>query len=309
MRISFLVNEVAGGWEPTDTRLGGTEESVVRWAEELVKRGHNVSVYKNGREYNLSEMVFDNGTYLNYYPLELYERHKPVDITINIKSPHVEPKNPTVYLTNETNASAHDLSKFEGVIWPSEWALENIPVNNPVKYVLPHGYDHKKIFYKMKKPKQCLYTSSPDRGLETLAQIWPAVVEQHPDAHLYVSYGGRIDAPNVTCKEFTEDEMNELYNTSEFWLHPANGGELYCISGIKAQAARCIPVYFPVMALQETVKAGIKCTDARDMYDKLVDIMGDEDAKADLRREFQYLKFPTWEDSTDRLLEIIESVL
>lgn len=309
MRVNFLVNEIAGGWEPTDKRLGGTEESVVRWADELVKRGHNVSVYKNGREYSLSEMVFDNGATLNYYPRELYATHPPSDICINVKSFEVEPKEPTLYLTNEMDAFAHDLSKFNGIIWPSEWALENIPVNNPVRYVLPHGYDHTKIKYMMKRPKQCLYASSPDRGLETLEQIWPAIVEQHPDAHLFVTYGGRIDVPNVTCGEFTEEEMNHLYNTSEFWLHPANGGELYCISGIKAQAARAIPVYFPVMALQETVKAGIPCTDARDMYDKLVKILGDEDAKADERRKFQYLKYPNWQDSTTRLLEIIESAL
>lgn len=302
MRIIFLVNEVSGGWEPTDTRLGGTEESVVRWAEELVKCEHEVMVYKNGWD----KWFEYNG--VQYEPRGMYGAH-PRDICINVKSFEVEPKEPTLYLTNEIDASAHDLSKFAGVIWPSEWAEEHIPVNNPRRFILPHGYDPQKIFYRRKVPKQCLYASSPDRGLDTLAQIWPAIVEKHPDAHLYVTYGGQIDAPNVTCGEFTEEEMNQLYIDSEFWLHPANGGELYCISGIKAQAARCIPVYFPVMALAETVKAGVQCTDARDMYNKLVALMDDEDEKAEYRRQFRFLKFPTWEDSTSRLLEIVESCL
>lgn len=308
-KINFLVNEVAGGWEPTDTRLGGTEESVVRWAEELALRGHQVSVYKNGREYGLSETVLSNGGFVNYYPRELYLTHPSRDICINIKSSDVDQKEPTLYLTNEVDATRHDLSKFAGVIWPSQWADENIPVNNPQRFILPHGYDPEKIFYRRKVPKQCLYASSPDRGLETLEQIWPAIVEQHPDAHLYVTYGGKIDAPNVTCGEFSEDEMNQLFIDSEFWLHPANGGELYCISGIKAQVTRAIPVYFPVMALQETVRAGVPCKDAREMYERLISLMDDEDEKAEYRRKFRFLKYPTWADSTTRLLEIVEKVV
>lgn len=310
MKINFLVNQVAGGWEPTDVHLGGTEESVVQWAEELARRGHEVHVFHNSSSGSWHEHRpngINNPGSVNYWPRDYYGAGG--DICINIKSSEVAPKEPTLYFTNEVDASNKDLSKYLGVIWPSEWALENIHVNNPQKFVLPHGYDPKEIFYRRKIPNQCLYASSPDRGLDTLAQIWPSVVEQHPDAHLYVSYGGYIDAPNVTCKEFTEEEMNQLFIDSEFWLHPANGGELFCISGLKAQAARCIPVYFPVMALQETVKVGIKCADARDMYNKLVDLMGDEDRKAAYRKQFRRVKLPTWEDSTSRLLEIIQSIL
>lgn len=305
MRINFLVNAIFNGWHPNDTRLGGSEESVVRWSEELVRRGHHVNVFMNHRDPRTVRFLL-RGVY--YAERNLF--NEKCDITLNLKSSDMQPnKKPAVYITNEIDASVHDLSKFAGVIWPSEWAEEHIPVNNPRRFILPHGYDPQKIFYRRKVPKQCLYASSPDRGLDTLAQIWPAIVEKHPDAHLYVTYGGQIDAPNVTCGEFTEEEMNQLYIDSEFWLHPANGGELYCISGIKAQAARCIPVYFPVMALAETVKAGVQCTDARDMYNKLVALMDDEDEKAEYRRQFRFLKFPTWEDSASRLLEIIESCL
>lgn len=303
MRINFLVNHVAGGWEPTDARLGGTEESVVRWAETLTDLGHAVNVFYNGREGWSMRSSYEAA----YWPREDYQGGG--DVCINIKSPEVGPEEPTIYFTNETDAGSKDLSMYAGVAWPSEWAADNIHVNNPRKFVVPHGYDPSKIYYRRKVPKQCLYASSPDRGLNTLAQIWPSVVEKHPDAHLYVTYGGQIDAPNVTCGEFTEEEMNQLYIDSEFWLHPANGGELFCISGLKAQAARCIPVYFPIMALQETVKAGVRCTDARDMYNKLVELMGDEDEKAEHRRQFRFLKFPTWDDSTNRLLEVIESVI
>ena len=312
MRINFLCNEVFDGWEPTDKRLGGTEESIVRWAEELERRGHEVVVYYNPRT---EEQEYDENSKLHYIAREAYINEGAYEylgnsLCINVKSSEVAPKEPTLYLTNEVDADTKDLSHYEAVIFPSEWALENIPVNNPRKFILAHGYDETKINTSQPKiNKQCLYASSPDRGLETLEQIWPSVVNEHPDAQLIVTYGGKINTPNTTCGEFTEEEMNNLFNTSDIWIHPCSGGELYGISGIKAQAAGAIPVYFPTMALAETVKGGVACTDARDMYNTLCELLGNQEAKDVYREELAKIKFPTWKDSTDRLEEIIESVL
>ncbi len=288
MKIEFLCNYVQGGWKPTDKRLGGTEESIVWWAKELEKRGHTVTIYDN-----------DNR--------DSYKGEG--DVCINVKSSDIPPKVPTLYLTNETNATELDLSAYEGVIWPSQWAEEHIPVNNQVKYILPHGYDSDKIKPEQKTNKQCLYASSPDRGLEILESIWPSIIEQHPDAMLYVTYGGKINTPNTVCGDFTEEEMNDLYNASDIWLHPCTGGELYGISGIKAQAAGAIPVYFPTMALAETVKVGVACEDEFDMYTKLNELLGDVDKKRTLREELSEQHYVDWSESTDRLLEIIDKVV
>jgi hypothetical protein len=38
-------------------------------------------------------------------------------------------------------------------------------------------------------PMQCVYTSSPDRGLEGLLNLWPRIVEQEPGASLVIAYG------------------------------------------------------------------------------------------------------------------------
>jgi len=312
MKINFVLNDVSymdyktqtahWGWEPTDTRLGGTEESVVRWSEELAKRGHTVQVFRNPGNW-LAPTSY-NG--VAYAPTEMYKGGG--DICINFKNSEIKPKEPTIYLTNETNASTLDLSAYLGVILPSQWAVDNIPVNNKT-FILPHGYDDKKIYPKEKVNKQVLYASSPDRGLDLLGQIWPSVVEQHPDAHLYVTYGGELGTPNTTCGEFSEEEMNELYNTSDIWCYPCTGGELFGISGIKAQAAGAIPVYFPTMAIDETVQSGVACTDLRDMYKHLVQLLGDQGIKDELREHMTKLELPTWETTTDRLLEIILEVV
>ena len=302
MRINFLVNEVQGGWEPTDKRLGGTEESVREWAKELSIRGHEVAVYHNKRE---NIVVTDHGAH--YYPREMYQGDR--DVCINIKSSEVAPQEPTLYLTNEVDADKLDLSAYDGVIWPSKWARDNIPVNNKT-FILPHGYDDKKInSYHKKISKQCLYASSPDRGLDTLLRAWPSVVKAHPDATLIVTYNApEYDIPGVTFMDATEDEMNELYNISDIWCHPANGGELYCMTGIKAQAAGCVPVYNPVMALKETVRHGYYPVDL-DYMRLLVAVLSSTDEREEVRKQLAEEHYPTWSDSTDRLLEIINTVV
>lgn len=295
MLINFLVNEVAGGWEPTDTRLGGTEESVAQWAEELARRGHLVNVYRNGRS---DERHIPFGKFPCYLPRG--EEMRPADICINIKSSEVAPKEPTLYLTNETNANQLDLSAYVGVIWPSQWAVDNIPVNNKT-FILPHGYDPKKIYPGKKIPKQCFYASSPDRGLDTLLEAWPKVYKAHPDATLLLTYGATSDLPGViSLGEVDEETMNEIYRTSDIWCHPANGGELYCITGIKAQAAGCWPVIIPTMALAETVRYGTKTT-KEDYADALIKALDDHSTPPKL-------DYPTWGDSVTMLLDIIETV-
>lgn len=300
MLVNFLVNEVAGGWESTDTRLGGTEESVVRWAEELAERGHKVSVYKNGRSL-LSETMPPSGNYVDYYDRSLYASHDNADICINIKSSDIAPKEPTLYLTNETNASDLDLSKYLGVIWPSQWCVDNIPVNNKT-FILPHGYDPTQVYPGKKIAKQCFYASSPDRGLDTLLAAWPKVYAAHPDASLILTYGADVSMPGViNLGNVDEDTMNEIYRTSEFWLHPCNGGELYCMTGIKAQASGCWPVIIPTMALAETVKFGTFST-VETYADDLIRELGQGHIVPNIT-------YPNWKNSTDKLEEIIKSVV
>lgn len=299
MRINFLVNEVAGGWEPTDTRLGGTEESVVKWAEELTKHGHLVNVYRNGRT---NERHIPFGNFPCYLPRD--EEMRPADICINIKSAEIAPKEPTLYLTNETNASDLDLSAYDGVIWPSQWAADNIPVNNDNVYILPHGYDPEQIYPDRKIRNQCLYASSPDRGLDILLEAWPKVVQVHTDAHLIVTYGAlyREGLKNVFFMgDVAENEMSELFRTSEIWCHPCTGGELFGITGIKAQAAGCWPVIIPKMALQETVKYGTFSTPERYAED-LIKALYDHPQPPKT-------EYPTWESTTKKLLDIVQSVL
>lgn len=288
MKINFVVNSVFSGWEPTDTRLGGTEDSVREWAKELQKRGHEVHVYRNGRGNGLP----------NYHEREEYMGEG--DICINVKSYDIKPSGDRMfYLTNEVDAAKYDLSMYEGVILPSQWAVDNLGIKHKNIQILPHGYDPEKIYPGKKIPKQCFYASSPDRGLNTLLEVWPRVYEAHPDATLLLTYGVEgADSPGIiNLGEVDEETMNEVYRTSDIWCHPADGGELFCMTGIKAQVAGCWPVVIPVMALSETVRYGSFAT--KESYANTLIAALENHPKP------PRLDYPTWQDSATMLLNMI----
>lgn len=325
MRISFICNYVFNGWEPTDTRLGGTERGVVEWAEELAKRGHRVMVYHNERTKDWDDFTYrsenegsrGDGTYNGvwYMPREAYtntEAYEPEGETvyINIKSPEIEPKEPTIFYTNDVDANTQDLSKYGAVIHISNWAKDNIPVNNDNVFVVPHGFDNTQIYPGKKINKQCFYASSPDRGLDTLLRAWPKVHAAHPDATLKVTYGAtEYDLPGVEfLGEISEEEMNQLYKESDIWCHPCNGGELQCITGLKAQAAGCVPVIIPAMALSETVKYGFFSNEKRytETLIRALSLGGVKEHKREMLAQEHYL---TIEESTNKLLKVVDFVL
>lgn len=293
--ISIICNEVSGGWSPKSKRLGGTEESIVEWAKQFSKK-HEVKVYHNG----------EHGTYdgVKYLSRGEYEGGK--GLTLNVKSSEIAPQEKTWYFTNETDATDRDLSKYEGVIWPSQWAKDNIPVNNKNVKVVPHGYDPKEIYPEDKIPKMCLYASSPDRGLSEVLQAWPYVHEAHPDAQLVLTYG--VEESNfdgvMAMGEVDAQMMAEIYRKSDIWVHPCNGGELFGITAVKAQVAGCIPVYYPTMALNETVKRGVVCT-PHNFTQSWIDILDDTKFKSKIREELAEQDYPDWEKSANLLLEVM----
>lgn len=300
MTISLIVNPVftygKEGWEPDDDFLGGTEESVVEWSRRLKTLGYDVIVYKNGKE----------GTWHGVPYLDR-SKYQPKGLTINFNSSDIPRQEPTWYFTNQTNAKDLDLSGYDGVLVPSKWALDNLGISHPNIQVLPHGYNHHLIYPKKKIAYQCLYASSPDRGLEELLNHWPEIITAVPEATLIVTYGGAIDLPGVmNMGKVDEETMNELYNTSQFWLHPCTGAELYCISAIKAQAALAVPIYYPTMALSETVRWGVRAN-RNNFSQRVIKAMQDKKYLYNLlaHAKIQELPYPNWDTTTVHLLRLI----
>ena len=291
MTVNFIVNPIAinGGWSPWDARVGGTEECVIQWANELNIRGYNVSVYHNGT----------HGEYKGvwYRPHNDYFNRQP-GLSIAVNFPDLELQEKTIYWTTFPHQGGRPLSQFAAVVGISQYQLDNDDLQHKNLSIIPPGYFPEQFTPEKKLPKSVLYASSPDRGLDNLLAVWPEVIKEVPDAMLTITYGGQTTLPNTICLgQVNEAEMVQLFRESDIWCHPAKNGELYCISGIKAQASGCWPVYFPIMALKDTVTFGTKSTQEALAQDLITALNGHPEPEVN--------PFPTWQSTTDQWEELL----
>jgi hypothetical protein len=255
-------------WTP-DSYLGGTPEFAINVAKNCE---HDVVVYYDGKP-----CMYD-GIY--YLPRSQY-RGSDVILAINSRPPKLGKHN--IIWFSWDNAKDTQYLDFDERIVLSPYHKSIFGSNCRIVPLTCEPEDFKST-YKIKK--QCLYSSSPDRGGEFLKSIW-SEVEARTGARLVCTYKNNI----------SEDEMKELYKQSEFWLHPCQGVELFCISAVKAQVASCIPVVVPNMALATTVKYGVKTT-LENYKENLIKAINNPP-------KVEKVDFGSWQSVTDELFKNI----
>ena len=94
-----------------------------------------------------------------------------------------------------------------------------------------------------KVPNKFVYTSSAERGLSNLLEIWPKIKEMIPDATLWVatppyaldiydSYQKELDGVHFVGA-LGKIELYNLINSAEYWLYPSQYEETYCITALE----------------------------------------------------------------------------
>lgn len=130
-----------------------------------------------------------------------------------------------------------------------------------------------------------IYASSPDRGIDTLLQMWPQIKAALPNATLDVYYGWnmldrivslsggnhplaqykeRVVAIYDSVKHLDVDWHNrvsrkflqEVETTKHMWLYPTHFLETYCITALEMMMNGVLPVVNPIGALAETAPWG-----------------------------------------------------
>lgn len=255
-------------WKP-DNYLGGTPEFYVNTAENI---DDDVIVYYDG--------VATEHNGVTYLPRSMYNG---IDVVISCNS--ISPKlgKHNIYWSNWVHMKDEDVLFFDERIVLSPYHQSIFGDNSRI---VPHSCIKKEFENPVKIKKQCLYSSSPDRGYDFIKSIWDDV-EKETGATLICTYDKRI----------SDKEMVELYKSSEYWLHPGQGVELFCIAAAKAQTAKCIPVVVPNMALDTTVKYGVKTTIENYKKD-LIDAINNTP-------EIKDVDFGSWESVTQDLLRNI----
>jgi hypothetical protein len=235
-------------WSP-EKAWRGTEEFYVETAKALFDLGHSVEVFYDGPSMLVEQVAFGGGVV--YRPRVEYRGGFDAVLCCNAQPPGLFPGTRHVYWSN-----LHG-DRFERHLWAdaqiviSAFQRQNHETppdtdqrGGPGQFrtaVVGHGVDAGKYVGGVKEPL-ALYSSSMDRGGHWLKANWG-------------SFGTGL---TLVCTEgrLSNAEVDDLYRRARVWLHPAMGVELFCISALKAQAAGCLCVYSPTMALPETVRPG-----------------------------------------------------
>ena len=170
-------------------------------------------------------------------------------------------------------------------------------------------------------PYRVVYTSSWDRGLEKLIDVWPQVYRAvGPRASLVITYGRgpigqayheRLHEMQLSMNtelryNLTDHDVSVVYASAGVWAYPCAGVELFCTSAVRAQCNGAVPVVIPCMALQDTVKFGIKTTPAH-FADELASMLHHPQRQELIRADLQRYRFATWRELTETMRSWFDS--
>jgi glycosyltransferase involved in cell wall biosynthesis len=286
-RVVFWCGHPVEPWSPASlnsTGIGGSETAVIEIARRLHSDGYRVDVYNDP---DLMEGEY-NG--IGYWGLNRLTPQDSAQLLVSWRNPQAHTLPITAALRvlwchdlNRGPDPDHSMSRWDLVCGVSQWHATYLSqVYGCRASYLPNGIDLGRFGEARKRvPFQCVYTSSPDRGLERLLLIWPEIVKNEPTAHLHIAYGwdtidkmiamghGQLavfkarmeeriaNTPNVTWRgRLPQDELAGLFQESTAWLYPTDFTEVSCITAMEAMAGGCVPVVSGVGALPETIGDG-----------------------------------------------------
>lgn len=284
-------------WDPRSWEkggLGGSETAIIKLAEAFAGAGHRMITYGRFNEAS----YYQGGA---YRPQEMFRPEVHSDMFISWRMPEAadwELNTECLVLWMHDTDAGDRLTptrarKFDYIVVQTEWhkqfMLEKYPFlkKNKLK-IIGNGIDLARFTddpFDQKQPNRVIYSSSPDRGLNIILEhIWPAVVEEVPNAELHVYYGwDSFDkateiSPDVVQYRAFREKMDRLFLESKnvvqhgrinqvelahefekasIWLYPTYFAETYCITAIEAQLGGAIPITNQLAGLKETVQNGI----------------------------------------------------
>jgi glycosyltransferase involved in cell wall biosynthesis len=226
--------------------------------------------------------------------------------------------------------------------WHRDFFAEKHDVS-PAKIIITgNGADPGRFDKDVEKQRyRFIYASSPDRGLDTLLDLFPRILREFPQAELHVFYGfdnwdeairqaGRaasrdwrdqiyqaLNQPNVFYHgRVGQRELADEFLKSDIWFYPTRFTETYCITALEAQMAGAVCVCSDLAALQTTVGdrgiliPGDPYTEQyrRHALQQVFSIMKDDERKRELtNRAKDWARQQTWENRAKEWLSAFNS--
>lgn len=203
--VTFYAGQSWEPWSATslkDGGIGGSETALVQVATRMASEGWLVKVY-SGAEAGLLGGVL-------YRPFSAFDPTEQVDLLVVSRMPHIF-DNPVG--ARKTALWCHDhsydtltaqrCSKIDHIVVLSEWQRERFarlyPWCEDRLTIIRNGIGLRDWFgednypmasrsFKARKPR-LVYSSSADRGLDVLLDLWPRIRKLVPKAELHAFYG------------------------------------------------------------------------------------------------------------------------
>ncbi len=295
MPVVFYVGAAVEKWNPTQIDkegIGGSETAVAEMAKLFRAAGHAVFVY---------------GTVDGVWDGVFYRNHKHFDpsgpaggagalLFVSSRVPEVfdTPVNAAVkwlwchdndYGDRITTERAEEIN---AILVLSEWHkrlfAEKYPHVADKLIVTGNGIKAERFATvpdeSERNPHRFVWSSSFDRGLERVLDLWPDIRDMWDDAELYVYYGfdvadkmfgmnhsgynefrarivEKLQQNGVVYVGRTpQNQMPAEFAKAGVWLYPTKFAETYCITALEVQAAGVVPVVSTTGALPERTEAG-----------------------------------------------------
>jgi glycosyltransferase involved in cell wall biosynthesis len=296
--------------------VGGAENFLLTMCETWHDLGHEVVLYNNPRELGASS--FEQRQISQFNP------NDKRDILITFRSANakaVAAKGMKVWLSCDqfTTGNFKQFSAFMDkivVISPfhKQYFEDNYGITNAIVTDIPVRQNDYETFKKVEKIKhRFLFSSIPDRGLNSLWRMWPLIKQEIPDASLVITSDYRLwgvsSAGNEQhrAKWVAREDFNflgavprmklvEEQMKSQALIYPCTYNELFCIAVSEAQYAGCYPITTSCGALPTTNMGTVVKWDATDPRgDRLfVDVIKSTLEDVNFEKRVKDLKFSAW---------------
>jgi glycosyltransferase involved in cell wall biosynthesis len=329
--IAFYTNPISETWNQKTLREGGhggSETLVLELAPRFAADGWRVAVFGCPGD---ARGIGDDG--VEYWESEDFQPMEPFSVLISSRSP-IPFAGPL--LAKHKYLWMHDVNigpilrevagRPDKIVPISQWhrqhlsRLYGIPDDQMV--VIPNGVDLSMYpLPEFTDGMKFIWSSSPDRGLDTVLQLWPWIKSTWPEATLDVFYGwdfiDKVIASNPGSHlEWLKDRIARLWlgagaeeaglfwhgrvppavlakaqQQAEVWLYPTDFMETFCLTAVQAQLCGAIPITTNLAALSENVACDYlklngwpQNNDFQGrMMDLMLDLFADNESAADLR--------------------------